>query len=705
MWIAALLLTGAVGGAAIMYPTRIAADPSDVQASNDESDSDSTAAEQGLSLIPESVPEPVLMSGPQFDSLKTGDRFLLGGNYVGAYNQYSKLLADSSTQEGSLLIRLGLASERAGFLNKASGHYYYAIESPNGNTLHRFQGLMGTARILESQDRFDDAIDMLSELYLVYGVNRAAEDVAIAVHSQLANCLQKRNIAMQPNADSMLPLEYAWLEMPIESIIADDIQMPMIDHAGNARSDLKVIQNPTGDLALTLVDADMSRTPCLQLGTQLESATGVSFVISPDAHAALSGRFVRINAKGMSVAILMDQAFGRQNLIWNQTPKGVEIRHKTETTEEERLRFESGRIQRLLEQMRFLLTDERQRALALMNAASNSVLAGDVDDAVSKLEAAQQLAPTDELSAMLFFNLGQVALIRMDHETALRRFYQTLDQTLTTRLQSKAYGMIASIELQLGRPDKAIVAAARALHMTSVHEQSAHNLMVLAKAYLLHSDPMSASRILHEHADLITDESSKRLASVLSTYARFQITQPKIGLQNEGERLILALAGLQRDDPKTFVDHALVSRAFDAAGFHSKALDHLSLASQSSVGQKWPVQIRFELIDMHLRATDYPAAVEVLKQIPSQADPTLETKRLFLTADLQLKQGFPDQCVQTCQQILQSSLRSNQQRRALELMGRSYRELEQHYAAALCFAGLMPETTAESSDFSRDPVQ
>ena len=68
-----------------------------------------------------------------------------------------------------------------------------------------------------------------------------------------------------------------------------------------------------------------------------------------------------------------------------------------------------------------------------------------------------------------------------------------------------------------------------------------------------------------------------------------------------------------------------------------------------------------------------------------------------MAATIQHELGKSSECIQTCRLLLQQPLQLEEKRRVLEMLGHAYRGQDQHYAAALCFAGLLPDLTNEQN--------
>ncbi len=694
-WTIALLATGTVGGLVYNWPAQGVEKPVIANVEVAKTSAESTAHSRGFSLTDER-PEQAVTS-IDLDSLRLGDRLLLGGNFIGAYQQYSKLQKQATSKlDDSILIRLGLASEMAGFLEQGEMHYRSAIQSSAKRSIQQLWALIGTARIWETQGRYDEAISLLSELYLIYETEDYPVEIRLPINRRLADCLQKRLLKSAATTGNKLPteLEYYWCRTSIEPIVSDSVQLSELADDDARGPKLQVIQNPVNDISLTLIDASLSSHPLLQMISDLAQSAGLEVSVSPHARSVLSGRSLHVDLSALPVSVLLDQALGPLKLAWNQKESVVQIYHHDELTRQQKNGYEVDRIQRLLRQVQLNSEHGVERVAALMHDGNMSFLQADFENAANKYQAARELLPTGELSAMLYFNSAAFELAQNRLEESLDQFYRALDQTLSPRLQAASYAHIAELELQLGRPGRAIPAASRGLRLAKDPSRVAHNLMTLAKAYLLDSDPFSANQVLFDNSPSLADERSKRLASVISTYARFQAVKPLSGLQNEGERLVLALVALHPDDPQNFIDHLLVSRAYNDVGFGSKAIEHLSVASSNVTSGYWENRIRFELSEMLYRDAEFEQANETLQTITATSNQPLRMKVQLLNARIQLALGLPLDCESICQTLLKLPLDEESKKQTLELLGKAYQQSGRHYSAALCFAGLLPEDVA-----------
>ncbi len=266
-----------------------------------------------------------------------------------------------------------------------------------------------------------------------------------------------------------------------------------------------------------------------------------------------------------------------------------------------------------------------------------------------------------------------------------------LDQTLSADLQAQVYAMIADLELGFGQMEKSITAASRGLRRANDPVVFTRTAMTLARAYLLTGDPYSANAVLFDASTDLTGGSLERLASVFSSFARYQHVGPKHGLQDEGQRVVLALAALQPDDVTSFADALIVSKAYSAVGLRSKAIDRLSEALDIAPAGYWNERIRLQLAEMYYASQALDKANETIESFGTVSAGLLP-KVLYLHASVQLDLGNLEQTEAICRRLLSMDIDQGVQSSALEKLGETLQRSGDHYAAALCFAGLLPKS-------------
>ncbi|QDV44288.1 hypothetical protein Enr13x_41520 [Stieleria neptunia] len=735
LWISVFLAIGAVGGLVYNWPSEpdvdvespvalepapavegggdVAAEPLGSEEIGATGDAEAVVREdpQGVLADPGTVSGIWNDAGPtsqrsqpiDFGVLELGDRLLLGGNSIGAVKHYSKLWQQANLPvDCAVLIRLGLASELAGLHEQAEKHYHSAIRVAKKGSAQQLVSLLGLARLWEREGQLGEAIALLGELFLVYSHEGHPEIIRQSIIHQLADCLQRRLLASEVVVEALRkePMEYHWCPVMVEPILElADFESPA-DPPANPASGLKLLQDYDGGVSLMLVQAHLEGISVLELISELQRLAGLQVEVTEQAKSALVGRLADVDSPVMPVSMLLDHTLEPLSLAWSQSEGVLTIMARDELTSKDLASFDLARTQRTLLQVQLEFKSSVERtAAAIMNDGNNARLSGGWDVAVEKYRSARDLDPADELSAQLYFNEASLSLVRGEKLNALHSSYMALDQTLSAKLQAQVYAMIADLELEFGQLEKSITAASRGLRRAAEPAVFARTAMTLAKAYLLTGDPYSANAVLFDASADLAGESLGRLASVFSSFARFQHVGPTLGLQDEGQRVVLALAALQPDDVASFADALIVSKAYSAVGLRSKAIDRLSEALDIAPAGYWNERIRLQLAEMYYASQALDKANETIESFGTVSAGLLP-KVLYLHASVQLDLGNLEQSETICRRLLGMNLDQGIQSSALEKLGETLQRSGDHYAAALCFAGLLPksEGTAPETD-------
>ncbi len=732
LWIAAFLATGLVGGLIYNWPVSVGVEteaasaqeaggkfeqlatvPEDnlwsdaAEETGENPQRDPPAATSDSQAAPQAAQQGDIWSDLSAGATRTqpidsgvrdlGDRLLLGGNAAGAYQHYSKLWKQANLpMDAAVLIRLALAAEMAGLYDESGKHYRSAIRvSPKGS-VRQLICFLGTARLWEKQGQLEDAIALLSELYLRFSDERQPELIRQSIVRQLGDCLQKRLLRAPLVVDAIAeePMEYHWSELVIDHILtaADTESNDLL--AEQPQQGIRVLQNPRGEASLIVMEIHRGGYAVLDLLADIERLAELKVELTERAKSTTVGRLTNIDTNAMPLSLLMDQSLEFLQLAWSQEGETIRVMHRDELTAQDSASFHLGKTQRILQQIQMLFPNGSVRTSALMNDANNCRLSGQWEAAAEKYRAAREAEPMHELSAKLYFNSATLDLLNGDKLAALHACYMTLDQTLVTSLQAQVYAMIAELELELGQPQKAITAGGRGVRRAQDAKILTRAALTLARAYLIADDPDSANSVLFNHSDQINGAKPQRLATVFSTYARYLRVRPQNGLQDEGQRLVMALAALQPDDVTDFIDSLLISNAYASIGIRTRATENLRQALDEAPEGFWREQIRIDLAKALVDASEFAAANSVVEGFQNVSTDRL-SEALQLHARIQLELGELETTEAICRRLLAMEIDDPTKSQTLNVLGKVFRKQGKHYAAALCFAGVLPNLESD----------
>lgn len=632
------------------------------------------------------------------DEIERGDKFLLVGNHEAADRIYRKVVKDLSEPLPTwLLLKIGLNSEQAGNLEDAESWFAKAVRQSPGDSVTRTIGMLGISRIWEQRNQLKEAADVLTELFNRYGsVESVPAEIRTQIAYQLGTVKTRRfleeHIARFENAGDLM---FYWCKPNIHAALDFERDSVTSLEVVEQENEFTLLQRPAAEIGLIAIDAKLSRMPLSEFFAKCASEARVGVNLSPNARALVNGRSTRINVRGMSLAMVFDNLCSPLDLYWVQTGDQVDIRHKSELGEQ--VALNSYKIaDRMLHWIELATPDSRRREASLLHTANLRMLIEDFDAAANKYDTLEKLAPNDELIARLSFNIGLLQLKRGEKRKAVDRFFFSVDQSLDQEVQSVGYARIGKLELESGFPARAIYAASRGLTLATRQIERERIMMVLAKSYLLVSDPFTANKVLFEHSDQIQTPSVQRLAAVYGAYARYLGTAPAVGLRNEGERMVVALAAVEPDDLTDFVDMLLVGRAFFEVGFTSRSTELLEKSFEAAKSENWSRRIAFEIGVNHYREGNYQLAADVFEKLSASLSDEAGVLAKIKLAEISLYLRKPRRCVNLCNELWEVELTDQQKANLLSVMGNAYQQLDLHHAAAVCFSGMLPQAVDSS---------
>ena len=253
------------------------------------------------------ISPPLQRSQPiDWGMIELGDRLLLGGSYVSALKHYGKLWQTTNLpMDNAVLIRLALASELAGLHDDSIKHYRSAIRVSEKGSVAQANCLLGIARVWENRGQVEDAISLLSELFLLYGGEQYPTLLRAQLLAQLSDVLQKRLLKSEVVIEAMQkePMEYYWPSLVVDNVLAlADWEAPA-DGIAAPLSQIKILQAPRPEVSLILIAANVRGLSVLGLISELERRTDVSFVITERAKSDLVGRMCNIQTSAMPVIL------------------------------------------------------------------------------------------------------------------------------------------------------------------------------------------------------------------------------------------------------------------------------------------------------------------------------------------------------------------------------------------------------------------
>lgn len=446
---------------------------------------------------------------------------------------------------------------------------------------------------------------------------------------------------------------------------------------------------PSDDLATIVLDAELEVQPLVRILQQLAAVSGLTLEITADARQELTARNQTLDVEGVDGAELMDVLLATMPLTWYQDGAFLTISFTGEEGPGRKYNETAARMFR-----RFVVQgpDDYRVGYAWLNIGNLALLREDLDTAAAAYQAAMESAPTGELLARLLLNHASVdrRLGRLD--SAMDRLFRVIDVSLDLNVQGNTWVEIAGLSLQLGQFGEAVRTANRALRGNTSPDAKSRAAVHLATAYLMLGNPYPANEIIFGMRDELKVSREARTARFLGSYGRYEGSQSESAREREIPRLLSALSDLTNDGPTDPAVTWLVAKAWHRLGFEDRAAQSIAVALAASPGDFWISRLGWELALIQLREGDREAAIGTLEQLARIQRGELVRQAKLEIARQHLAAGRPQLALDAARPVVtDDDALESEKKDALQVLGSAYMAAGQPHSAALCFSGMLPE--------------
>ena len=158
-----------------------------------------------------------------------------------------------------LLLRLAISAEQSGNLVEAANLYQKVVKHSGGHVNNRLMALSGLARIMIQDGQIDQAVELLSELYLRNGtVDHVPDEIRYQIVYQLGTAVCKNYLGTQTlEYGDVRRTEFHWCEPDIERMLelSPTLETPADLPTLSAEMRVKVLQRPSSQITMIAIDA------------------------------------------------------------------------------------------------------------------------------------------------------------------------------------------------------------------------------------------------------------------------------------------------------------------------------------------------------------------------------------------------------------------------------------------------------------------
>ncbi len=630
----------------------------------------------------------------QEQALRQADLYLVAGNYALAMENYYDFDKFSTVKGSAILLREAYCCEMQRKFDQAESKYYRALTGATGEN-HRLISVAGLARCLVQKGNRLDAIGLLAEQNLrIDHYDGIPAEVRSQVVFQFAKTLEQNAIGDQ----SDLTLSTT---MAFEDILPDpQLYLEAIDDPGKATQSedstaelrIDVLQRPSSSMNVISVSISAKLEPLAILLGHIAANADHSLVLSQQAQFAIQNRSRTVELQSVPLSSLLDQLLVPLDLVWYQSDSELHIIDQSEVDASVAPRqFSFDSAHRAYRRFELTFDDSRRRQASMLSRASMSMIQKRLDAAANQFQELSQTQPSGEVLAKLFFNQAKLYLLLDRMELANRSLYLAVDQSQSPNIQASGYCLLGENLLAKGELETSIKIGRRGLAMAINDQQKRMASLNLARAYLLNDDPYMANKVLFDNRDHYADGKSRSIASILGAYARFIGVRDENRMRTARNRLLTAVTMVPEDHYQTFADAYVAGLAYERLGFREQSVEKLLLSlSMPRVGS-WRRRILFEMGILQNRLDRKNESAVSFETVIQAKDDSWNRLAMENLAKIYLDLDQPQKSIDVCKQLWALPLVEARKKSVLLILGDAFERKGEHYTAALCFAGMVPD--------------
>ncbi|MCA9150571.1 MAG: tetratricopeptide repeat protein, partial [Planctomycetales bacterium] len=621
------------------------------------------------------------------DPIQLVDKQILAGKYTDATTLISRLAEEGDTSV-QLRYRRALVAEFLRDFDEAQRQYMSLLDDATGRLQNAAR--LGRARCLIELGRPDAARLLLySQLLRDSGQGDAAGSVLHA-------CAKLLGRDVQPVGDNLLD----------DNVILHHSTAFNQDHLLYVYND---IARPTAPLAsgFRVMDKFGDQPDTIQIECRFDGATVIdvlqdateqlaySMVLDSDAMRVFSSRTATIAVRDMNLAIFLDALLEPSGYTWAVKDGRLHVHGVDDLSRSALQQLRIVQANRMCRTALALYPDGPESLSTYLTLGNISFWTGQLEDAVSAYRELERRAEGRDPGYAVPFNLAKAYLNQNLRREARTAFFRVVDATPGGSVQAVAHAYIGRLFLEERSIPYATRELARGISFAADEDVLRTCVETLSCAYLLEANPEVANQTLMDHRSLLQEEPWRSKAAFLSALAR---TRAATGDTDRLRRKRELSASLEAVMPGRFfgsVGYQLVGEAYQDL----ELVDQMAAVYTEGIERTKPHGLRGEMmfnVAQYLYDTGRWDQLEPwFKQFEAEGllDGVRWTK--LRRAEIAYKKGDFDDCMARCYDAMTIELQEADKKIVLTLMGNIFERQRDYYKAALCFAGMVPTTTAD----------
>ena len=624
------------------------------------------------------------------------DEQLASGSYVQAMRAYQTIRQKSQGTPGTaILMRLALCAEAAG-RRAAALEAYRKVAATQADPAWAGVARYGEARCLAAVKRHDGLqTDLLRRVLL------DETEFLPTVRYEVLHLIGRDLWQEQSSMTSVDLLDDRTLTVPEWSADPARLldELPLLIHetptkVGPIQFQVLHFDDKTPDgISVRLSCGTTRLEPLMQ---NLLSGCRLEFEISAQATTQLQGRTQQIHVDDSRLAALLDGMTIPYDLCWQQRDERILILHRDELTPEE---FRQCRLNSAERILRVAVTDgavSRQAGHSRLALATLLYEQKRAADAVQFLQVQIETEPRSVVETEAAFNLGKCLMALNQRNESREAFLRSIDAAGgMTDVKIAAYIFVSRLLLE---DDQSRLSISNMMRGVSLSEDSAmepYAALQLASAYLIFGNPQGANSVLMERREKLANGPGREAAAFVSALARFRAAVLADRREREGWAVVSALAEFKPDESCGGHWAVLVAEACEELGLEGQATDAYLLALKKLPSSWLRDRTILRLAARYQQDREFEEARLLLATLTTTEANQMALQAKLRSAEVSMEQDHPEDAIRTCRLLIDSTDTPQLERAALRIMGQAYERRKNHDAAISCFAGMLPEESAD----------
>ena len=624
--------------------------------------------------------------------LANADELLASGSYVQAMRAYQSLRQKSDGAPGAaILLRLALCAEAAG-RHAAAIEAYRKVSGTQADPAWAGVARYGEARCLAAVKRHDGLqTDLLRRAVL------DETEFLPTLRSEVLHLIGRDLWREQTTMTTVELLDDRTLIVPEWSADPARLldELPLLLHetpavVGPVEFQLLHLDDATPDGVSLRLHCGMTRIESLL--KDLVTGCRLKIDISEQAAEQLHGRSQQVRVTDRRLAVLLDAMTLPYDLAWRVEDATVQIIHRDQLTAGELRQSRLNAAERLLRIA--VMEGPNSPQIGHSRLALSTLLyeQNRAADAVQFLQVQIESSPRSVVETEAAFNLGKCLMALNQRDEARGAFLRSVDASGgLVDVKIASYIFTSRLLLEDHQDKLAISTMMRGLAISEGSEMEPWAALQLGSAYLILDNPQGANSVLMERREKLADGPGREGAAFVSALARFRAAVLSDRREREGWAVVSALSEFRPEDYCGGHWAVLAAGACDEMGLSQQSTEAFGLALKKLPPCELRDQTVLRLAARYQADNQLEEARLLLATLTSSEVDQLVLQARLRSAEVALEQNHPDEAIQTCRLLIESSAVPHVERAALRIMGQAFERQQNHHAAIYCFAGMLPD--------------